>query len=72
MKQPSYLLPGDFRSLPVTRISPMRDERMRKAYGKPSDFLRLRGEASVREMMIWGADFVDQGHSSLLTVPLKS
>jgi hypothetical protein len=44
----------------------MRDERMRKAYGKPSDFLRLRGEASVREMMFWGADFVDQGHTSLL------
>lgn len=57
---PEYRLPAPrFASLPTVRVSPMRDPRMRKHYGRASDFLRLGGEDAVREMMGWGEAFVD-------------
>ena len=65
LPKPTYMMPTGFAGLPTIRVSPMRDPRMRKAYGRPSDFLRLSGEDSVREMMLWGQEYVTEGNLDL-------
>ena len=54
-----YALPKPYADLPVVRVSPFRDRRMRAHYGSPSDFLRLSGVEAPRDMMTWGESYVD-------------
>ena len=55
-----YALPARFSGLPVLKVSPYKDPRMRAQYRGASDFLRLSGEPALREMMRWGETFVDK------------
>ena len=55
-----YPLPGRFEGLPVLKVSPYKDPRMRARYRSASDFLKLSGEPTLREMMQWGETYVDK------------
>jgi hypothetical protein len=53
-----YELPKRFADVPVSKLSPFKDPRMRARYSRTSDFLRLSGEPALREMMQWGEEHV--------------
>jgi hypothetical protein len=42
------------------RITHGNCRRMREKYTSPSDFLRIASVDAVREMMVWGAEHVEQ------------
>lgn len=60
-KQVRLEVPNADPTYQTLRLSPLKDPRMRKAYGSGwRDFLRLGDEASIREMMVWGEQYVDE------------
>ena len=71
-----YEMPGPFTHLPTLKVAPFKDRKMREAFGRTQDFLRLPAgnpEASVRQMMLWGRQYVDllndEGQLELLRDP---
>lgn len=56
-----YPMPEQFSTVPVIRVSPFKDPRMRARYSRTSDFLRLSDVDAIREMMIWGQTFAEEG-----------